>query len=818
MTSVAGDYCDYNMGDYNCSEGFYGYEVEGDYGGYENGHGENIGRFENYYCEGENEVNEVPSAYGDFGDDVVPRDGSYDEVGTCEESCTLHSEPRFGVRYNPFICKPYGSYDESTREECEDSYSPPCSTSYQGRYGVNGYTRYSVGCPMGRRGSTSPKSRGTHVPYNVDPRRSVHSGKVTICGIPGCLVVLDDKYYGNYIVPSMVDYLGLFCEPLLVPYFLDRFKVTERVKVVFSQFNYHEEVWCDVFPITYGHVSLGADWFAQHKVPNVQNWPNMIRDRWGNLLETCILPGPQKEVPTYSYPNYYERQKIERSKGVKGGNPRVEKGEVVWSEVRGLPPNQANVVCPSISKDTCVGSNMESEEEPCQKKVAAQTFGGPSHHDKEESTQGLQGNMANSYTFVRLNDNCEASSPLSVSCSLPIDGSIFSFPLNDDVSVVSVDTLVDPIDDRIKFSCKIDLCPPSVETIMLNESTLSSEICVDQLMCESYPPLEDVYDVTNEPQVCDDVENVDQGEYEPESSSWGNIVFEESLKLDIDRLASEELVGSKSVREVNHTLFRYNVLFEDDLNTSNEPSGENNGIACLGSYSLYANPLWCDNISPQDGNLFSEDESTLKGRECVVLKGDSHSGEDDHDLLDYLGNPRYDYSCKNIFVNDSFAAHGDLYLCGDYSLEIKGGACLEIPSTSSLCVSYIEHTSGDGLEASEYMHKDTLAEASLCDTFLYPPCAHDISTNGLGGMPNLEDDTLGKSELGRNPCPWLLLPFDPGSILGHGRSCLGPCSLFIDVHHSHFLCDMCTKLFTINPKDSWLYCKYVQPWHDDVIC
>ncbi|PHT99422.1 Zinc transporter 8 [Capsicum chinense] len=33
-------------------------------------------------------------------------------------------------------------------------------------------------------------------------------------------------------------------------------------------------------------------------------------------------------------------------------------------------------------------------------------------------------------------------------------------------------------------------------------------------------------------------------------------------------------------------------------------------------------------------------------------------------------------------------------------------------------------------------------------------------------MPNFEDDTLGESESGRNPCPWLLLQFDPDAILG----------------------------------------------------
>ena len=70
---------------------------------------------------------------------------------------------------------------------------------------------------------------------------------------------------------------------------------------------------------------------------------------------------------------------------------------------------------------------------------------------------------------------------------------------------------------------------------------------------------------------------------------------------------------------VDHTLFRYNVLFENDINTPNEPSGEKNGIAYLGGYSPYVNPLWCDNIPPKDGNIFLKNGSTLKGKECVVL-------------------------------------------------------------------------------------------------------------------------------------------------------------------------------------------------------
>ncbi|KAF3655982.1 hypothetical protein FXO37_15654 [Capsicum annuum] len=198
-----------------------------------------------------------------------------------------------------------------------------------------------------------------------------------------------------------------------------------------------------------------------------------------------------------------------------------------------------------------------------------------------------------------------------------------------------------------------------------------------------------------------------------------NYVLDIFLKLDIDSLENE---SSKSIRGLDHSLFRHNVLFEDSLFTPNEPSGTSDidGMACLGSYSLYANPLWCDNIPPQDGNLFLKDESTLKGGECVVLKRNSQSGEDDHDFL-------ITWETRNV-----------IFL----------------------------HTSGDGLEASEYMHKDTIAEVSLCDTFLYPLCVHDISTNDLKGMPNFKDDTLGESESGRNPCPWLLLPFDSGTILG----------------------------------------------------
>ncbi|XP_016540743.1 uncharacterized protein LOC107841293 [Capsicum annuum] len=73
---------------------------------------------------------------------------------------------------------------------------------------------------------------------------------------------------------------------------------------------------------------------------------------------------------------------------------------------------------------------MASEGDQCQKEVAAQAYGGPSPHDKKESTQDLQ---------------------------------------------------VDPIDDEIDSSCEINLCPPNVEAYMLNGSTSSFVMGIDQL-------------------------------------------------------------------------------------------------------------------------------------------------------------------------------------------------------------------------------------------------------------------------------------------------------------------------------------------------
>ncbi|KAH0709420.1 hypothetical protein KY284_010847 [Solanum tuberosum] len=130
---------------------------------------------------------------------------------------------------------------------------------------------------------------------------------------------------------------------------------------------------------------------------------------------------------------------------------------------------------------------------------------GTTHRDeetKELHNQGedtscyeLQGNNANSCTSFSLKLHSVASSQLSISDNLISCELTDSFPHSDNVFVESVHTQVDPIDDQINSSSKINLCPPSVDTCALNASSLSSDIGVDKIVCNN--PLFDV-DITND--------------------------------------------------------------------------------------------------------------------------------------------------------------------------------------------------------------------------------------------------------------------------------------------------------------------------------
>ncbi|KAF3629292.1 hypothetical protein FXO38_27771 [Capsicum annuum] len=140
----------------------------------------------------------------------------------------------------------------------------------------------------------------------------------------------------------------------------------------------------------------------------------------------------------------------------------------------------------------------------------------------------------------------------------------------DQIFVESVQALVDPIDDKIDYSCKNELSPPSASTCNLNKVPMPSN---------------------------------------------------ESNQTLVDPCTKQESEGSKFTCGIEHSLSRYNISFKDGLITPNEPSGDNDieSIAFLEGYILYTNPLWSDNIPPKDENLLLKEESILKGKECIVI-------------------------------------------------------------------------------------------------------------------------------------------------------------------------------------------------------
>lgn len=95
------------------------------------------------------------------------------------------------------------------------------------------------------------------------------------------------------------------------------------MKVSFTYGEYHEEVGRDVLPMDCCHLFLGANWFNKHKIPKEGKWYKYV---------TPTSPNPhQGALGTYPNSHRFERQKMERNKGVQCGNSIVEKGEDVWS-------------------------------------------------------------------------------------------------------------------------------------------------------------------------------------------------------------------------------------------------------------------------------------------------------------------------------------------------------------------------------------------------------------------------------------------------------------------------------------------------------
>ncbi|PHT29324.1 hypothetical protein CQW23_31077 [Capsicum baccatum] len=262
-----------------------------------------------------------------------------------------------------------------------------------------------------------------------------------------------------------------------------------------------------------------------------------------------------------------------------------------------------------------------------------------------------------------------------------------------------------------------------------------------QLVSKTYPPLEDMCNVINESQVSEGFKDVGQGKRsEPMSlccckdsnvclAHRINHVLDISLKLDNDSLESE---SSKSVCGLDYSLFRHNVLFEDSLFTPNEPSGASDvdGMACLGSYSLYANPLWCDNIPPQDENLFLEYESNLKGKECVVSEmstlGSTLGVHDDQFTL----------KCSSLLEHVNSVLKNSQVSDDVYRIELDNALdSLNILCGKSIAISFVHR---------DHVYKNVFVRE----------CGSDI---------------VGKGRASLGLGPWLIFPFDPGTLLECGN-------------------------------------------------
>ncbi|PHT67965.1 hypothetical protein T459_27452 [Capsicum annuum] len=175
---------------------------------------------------------------------------------------------------------------------------------------------------------------------------------------------------------------------------------------------------------------------------------------------------------------------------------------------------------------------------------------------------------------------------------------------------------------------------------------------------------------------------------------------------------------------------------------------------------ILVDPLDVEIDSPHENDLCPSNASTYN---LTKGKQNDQSGVDDIDCLECLENPSCDCLCEDDFEYGPLATRDSLYVCEDYSSEREGDMCLEMPSTSSLCISHIGHIpSGDFETSSKCMLENFLFEVDLWNTFLNPLFVHDISNGYKEGLLNFEDDTLGESESGQDLSPWLRLPFDPG--------------------------------------------------------
>uniref|UniRef100_M1DFA3 Uncharacterized protein n=1 Tax=Solanum tuberosum TaxID=4113 RepID=M1DFA3_SOLTU len=152
-------------------------------------------------------------------------------------------------------------------------------------------------------------------------------------------------------------------------------------------------------------------------------------------------------------------------------------------------------------------------------------------------------------------------------------------------------------------------------------------------MCEGSSLVKGHCNVIKEPQVSGNNDNVDQlnmsdsiniSIVEDSIACFGHRdhVLEHASKNDMC-LFEGELECFNSSLVVDHSLSKYNILFENDKIT---PSDVPNGVklessVVLNNNTVYNNPLWCKAFPSKDRILFLEDESTLVGKECDEGEG-----------------------------------------------------------------------------------------------------------------------------------------------------------------------------------------------------
>ncbi|KAH0725265.1 hypothetical protein KY284_001130 [Solanum tuberosum] len=388
-------------------------------------------------------------------------------------------------------------------------------------------------------------------------------------------------------------------------------------------------------------------------------------------------------------------------------------------------PSQPNpVVYPSLCKDSYVGTSVMKggtqvpAKEPTIKGVMDALMGCSNIQGEKDLSCGRQGTIAKLNIFSITN---EQSVNVSLSLSEPID----SLPYIDIVFVESVDTLVDPIDDRTNSSSKIDLCLPSVDTYALNASSLFCNDCVDQPVCECSSLVEGSCNVINEPQISGTNDNVDQLNGSDSMSmsfmkdpiacfAHRDLVLENSSKDDMC-IFEGDLACFNSSLVVDHSFFKYNILFEDDeITPSDVPSGVKlESSIVLDSYTCYNNPLWCEAFPPKDGNLFLEDKSTLVGKECD---------------------------------------------------EEKGGVGL--PNTSSSwCASLLDSMTNAFEPIGSHTHENSLEVVDLRDIFLYYLFTYDEAHAVEWSMLFEGKSTNLVNGCALDPSTWHAFPFDPSSEL-----------------------------------------------------